>query len=338
MMRKGGNIQGVEAAGQHIPVLLDEVVGAIEPVASEVYVDGTFGAGGYTRAVLERADCRVIAIDRDPDAIERSRDMQVGFGDRFQILEGCFGDMASLLSDAGVPAVQGVMLDIGVSSFQLDEAERGFSFMADGPLDMRMGRSGESAADVVNTYSEEELADIIYQYGEERKSRRVAAAIVKDRATTPFQRTKQLADMIERVLGRPPMRKGQRAVHPATRTFQALRIHVNDELGELRRGLEGAEALLSEGGRLVVVSFHSLEDRIVKNFMAERSGMQAGGSRHLPGPVSAGPAPSFKLMNRGAVKPGEEEMGRNPRSRSSRLRVAVRTGAPAWAPSKERRR
>ncbi len=337
MMSKG-DIQAAEATGRHIPVLLDEVVSALEPSSGEAYVDGTFGAGGYTRAVLGSADCRVIAIDRDPDAITRSSTLKAEFGDKFQILEGCFGDMASLLPDAGVDAVHGVMLDIGVSSFQLDEAERGFSFMADGPLDMRMGRTGESAADVVNTYGEEELADIIYNYGEERKSRRVAAAIVKDRATTPFERTKQLADMIERVLGRSPVRKGQRTVHPATRTFQALRIHVNDELGELRRGLEGAEALLSEGGRLVVVSFHSLEDRIVKNFMAERSGMQAGGSRHMPGPVNAGPAPSFKLKNKGAVKPGEEEVGRNPRSRSSRLRVAIRTSAPAWAPSKDGRR
>ncbi|WP_417458612.1 16S rRNA (cytosine(1402)-N(4))-methyltransferase RsmH [Kordiimonas sp.] len=332
------NILPKEAAGQHIPVLLDEVVDAMAPRDGEVYVDGTFGAGGYTRAVLQSADCRVVAIDRDPDAIKRSEALKDEFGDRFQILDGCFGDMASLLPEAGFDNVHGVMLDIGVSSFQLDEAERGFSFMADGPLDMRMGRAGESAADVVNTYGEEELADIIYNYGEERKSRRVAAAIVKDRATIPFKRTKQLADMIERVLGRPPMKKGQRAVHPATRTFQALRIHVNDELGELRRGLEGAEAILSEHGRLVVVSFHSLEDRIVKNFMAERSGQQAGGSRHMPGPIDAGPAPTFKLKNKGAVKPGEEEVGRNPRSRSSRLRVAIRTGAPAWAPAREGRR
>ncbi|WP_417464980.1 16S rRNA (cytosine(1402)-N(4))-methyltransferase RsmH [Kordiimonas sp.] len=332
------NILPKEAAGQHIPVLLDEVVDAMAPRDGEVYVDGTFGAGGYTRAVLQSADCRVVAIDRDPDAIKRSEALKDEFGDRFQILDGCFGDMASLLPEAGFNVVHGVMLDIGVSSFQLDEAERGFSFMADGPLDMRMGRAGESAADVVNTYGEEELADIIYNYGEERKSRRVAAAIVKDRATVPFERTKQLADMIERVLGRPPMKKGQRAVHPATRTFQALRIHVNDELGELRRGLEGAEAILSEHGRLVVVSFHSLEDRIVKNFMAERSGQQAGGSRHMPGPIDAGPAPTFKLKNKGAVKPGEEEVGRNPRSRSSRLRLAIRTNAPAWVPAREGRR
>jgi 16S rRNA (cytosine1402-N4)-methyltransferase len=315
----------------HIPVLLDEVVEALAPRAGETYVDGTFGAGGYTRAVLEATECRVVAIDRDPDAIKRAAPLAEEFGDRFAIVEGCFGDMATLLPEAGYDAIDGVMLDIGVSSFQLDEAERGFSFQEDGPLDMRMARSGESAADVVNTYGEEELANIIYEYGEERKSRRIAAAIVKDRAEKPFLRTKDLAGLIERILGRPPVRKGQRAVHPATRTFQALRIHVNDELGELKRGLMGAEAILKPEGRLVVVSFHSLEDRIVKNFMAERSGNLAGGSRHMPGPVSAGPAPTFSQKNKGAVKPGEEEMGRNPRSRSSRLRTAIRTTAPAWA-------
>ncbi|SDE52214.1 16S rRNA (cytosine(1402)-N(4))-methyltransferase RsmH [Kordiimonas lacus] len=316
----------------HIPVLLSEVVEALAPRDGDVYVDGTFGAGGYTRAVLAAANCKVIAIDRDPDAIKRAEAFRAEFGDRFDILEGCFGDMRSLLTDAGVESVDGVMLDIGVSSFQLDEAERGFSFMGDGPLDMRMGMSGESAADVVNTYEEERLANIIYEFGEERKSRRIAAAIAKDRATTPFTRTKQLADMIERVIGRPPQRKGQKSVHPATRTFQALRIHVNDELGELERGLEGAEQVLKPGGRLVVVSFHSLEDRMVKNFMAERSGRASGGSRHMPGPVSAGPAPTFEQKNKGAVKPGGAELEVNPRARSSRLRHAIRTEAPARAP------
>ncbi|MFC4347951.1 16S rRNA (cytosine(1402)-N(4))-methyltransferase RsmH [Kordiimonas lipolytica] len=313
----------------HIPVLLNEVVEALAPKDGEVYVDGTFGAGGYTRAVLNAANCKVIAIDRDPDAIRRADAFKAEFGDRFDILEGCFGDMRALLSAAGVEAVDGVMLDIGVSSFQLDEAERGFSFMGDGPLDMRMGMSGESAADVVNTYEEERLANIIYEYGEERKSRRIAAAIVKDRVNEPFTRTKQLADMIERVIGRPPQRKGQKTVHPATRTFQALRIHVNDELGELARGLEGAEQVLASGGRLVVVSFHSLEDRMVKNFMAERSGRMSGGSRHRPGPVAQGAAPTFEQKNKGAAKPGDAELEVNPRARSSRLRQAIRTEAPA---------
>jgi 16S rRNA (cytosine1402-N4)-methyltransferase len=313
----------------HVPVLLDEVVAALAPKAGETYVDGTFGAGGYSRAVLEAADCRVIATDRDPDAIARAAAFKAWYGDRFDILEGCFGDMESLLASAGEGAVHGVMLDIGVSSFQLDEAERGFSFMGDGPLDMRMSGAGESAADVVNTYGEEALANIIYAYGEERKSRRIAAAIVKDRAAEPFTRTSQLAGMIERVIGRPPVRKGQKAVHPATRTFQALRIHVNDELGELRRGLVGAEAVLAPAGRLVVVSFHSLEDRIVKTFMAGRAGQAPSGTRHLPGPVGAGPAPTFELKTKGAVKPGTAEQEANPRARSSRLRAAVRTAAPA---------
>ncbi|WP_417450571.1 16S rRNA (cytosine(1402)-N(4))-methyltransferase RsmH [Kordiimonas sp.] len=329
--------QEPQNSGAHIPVLLDEVVAALEPKAGEVYVDGTFGAGGYTRAVLEAADCQVIAIDRDPDAIKRAEPLKREFGERFVMLEGCFGDMAALLHGVGHDAVDGVMLDIGVSSFQIDEADRGFSFQGDGPLDMRMARSGESAADVVNTYEEGRLANIIYEYGEERKSRRIAAAIAKDRADKPFERTKDLSGLIERILGRPPVKKGQRAVHPATRTFQALRIHVNDELGELRRGLMGAEAMLKPEGRLVVVSFHSLEDRIVKNFMAERAGRAAGGSRHLPGPIDAGPKASFSLKSKGAVKPGDEEMDRNPRSRSSRLRAAVRTGAPAWSSVRKRR-
>ena len=317
-------------ADQHIPVLLNEIVTAIEPKDGETYVDGTFGAGGYTRAVLSAADCRVIAIDRDPDAIRRAERFAEEFPGRFQILEGCFGDMGALLTAAGVDTVDGVMLDIGVSSYQLDEAGRGFSFREEGPLDMRMAQSGESAADVVNTYGEAELADIIFRFGEERKSRRIAAAIVRQREEVPFATTKELADLVEKVIGRPPRKKGQKQVHPATRTFQALRIHVNDELGELRRGLAGAEEKLGEGGRLVVVAFHSLEDRIVKKFMAERGGRVPAGSRHLPGPADVGPPPSFYLKVKGAVKPGDVELGENVRARSARLRVATRTAAKAW--------
>lgn len=318
------------ASDVHIPVLLSEVVTALEPKAGEAYIDGTFGAGGYTRAVLEAADCNVIAIDRDPDAIKRAGDFSATYGDRFMILEGCFGDMADLLASAGSEAVDGVMLDIGVSSYQLDEAERGFSFQADGPLDMRMGGDGETAADVVNGHSEADIADILYQYGEERKSRRIAAAIVRRRAEAPFERTLDLAALVESVLGRPPMRKGRKAVHPATRTFQALRIYVNDELGELERGLIAAEQILRPGGRLVVVTFHSLEDRIVKSFMAERAGRSPGGSRHRPMSMDTGPAPSFTLAGKGLVKPSEEEQSRNPRARSAKLRCAVRSDAPAW--------
>ena len=318
------------SSGQHIPVLLNEIVTALEPRDGDVYVDGTFGAGGYSRAILEAADCKVIAIDRDPDAIKRAAGFAAEFPERFQILQGCFGDMASLLEQGGVGSVDGVMLDIGVSSFQIDEAARGFSFREEGPLDMRMAQSGESAADVVNTYDEAELANIIYQFGEERKSRRIASAIVKRRVDEPFETTKQLADLVEKVLGRAPRKKGKKQVHPATRTFQALRIYVNDELGELRRGLEGAEAMLGESGRLVVVAFHSLEDRIVKKFMAERGGRVSSGSRHVPGPAEAGPLPSFHLKVKGAVKPGEAELATNVRARSARLRVAMRTGAKAW--------
>ncbi|MCJ9429481.1 16S rRNA (cytosine(1402)-N(4))-methyltransferase RsmH [Kordiimonas marina] len=319
-----------DGAGQHIPVMLAEVLATLDPKDGEIYVDGTFGAGGYTRAILEAADCTVYAIDRDPDAIRRSAALKAEFGDRFHMLEGCFGDMASLVRGAGIEAVNGVVLDIGVSSFQLDEAERGFSFMEDGPLDMRMARSGESAADVVNTYDETALANLIYQYGEEKKSRRVAAAIVRARDEEPITRTRTLASIIERTLGIPPRKKGMKAVHPATRTFQALRIHVNDELGELQRGLEGAEALLAPEGRLVIVAFHSLEDRMVKQFMTERAGRLPGGSRHLPQAVDTGPKPTFELRLKGAKKPGAREEAENPRSRSARLRQAIRTAAPAW--------
>ncbi len=317
-------------ANTHIPVLLDEVVSALKPSAGELYVDGTFGAGGYARAVLDAADCSVIGIDRDPQAIERAAVFAEEFGSRFRICEGRFGDMVALLGDVGVEAVDGVMLDIGVSSFQLDEAERGFSFREDGPLDMRMSAEGESAADVVNTYEETELANIIYRYGEERKSRRIATAIVRRRTEVPFERTLDLANLVESVLGRPPMKKGRKPTHPATRTFQALRIHVNDEMGELERGLVAAESLLRAGGRLVVVSFHSLEDRVVKSFMAERSGRLPAASRHMPMQMGAAQPASFRLETKGVIKPSADEESANPRSRSSKLRAAVRTSAPVW--------
>ena len=317
-------------AKTHIPVLLDEVVSALKPRADELYVDGTFGAGGYARAVLNAAECSVIGIDRDPDAITRSEIFSTEFGSRFRICEGRFGDMVELMAEIGVDAVDGVMLDIGVSSFQLDEAARGFSFREDGPLDMRMSSQGESAADVVNTYDETDLANIIYKYGEERKSRRIAAAIVRRRAESPFERTLDLAKLVESVLGRPPVKKGRKPTHPATRTFQALRIHVNDEMGELERGLAAAEALLRKDGRLVVVSFHSLEDRVVKNFMAERSGRMPAASRHMPMSMEAARPASFRLETRGVIKPSAEEEDQNPRARSSKLRAAIRTSAPIW--------
>ena len=322
----------VSPASPHISVLLDEVVDALSPRDGGVYVDGTFGAGGYARAILARADCRVWGIDRDPEAIERGRKLALAYPGRLDIVEGRFGDMDRLLAEHGVESVDGVALDIGVSSPQIDEPERGFSFRFDGPLDMRMGRDGPTAADVVNTAEADELADIIFHYGEERMARRVARAIVAARQTAPFTRTKQLADLVRSVV---PKGKGD-AIDPATRTFQALRIHVNDELGELRRGLAAAESLLKPGGRLAVVSFHSLEDREVKTFLKERSSLPPSPSRHAPSLAADARSPSFRLLSRKPIVPTESEAHSNPRARSARLRAAERTAAPAYpAPGKE---
>jgi 16S rRNA (cytosine1402-N4)-methyltransferase len=311
----------------HISVLLAEVVAALAPAADRTYVDGTFGAGGYSLAILDTARCRVWGIDRDPAAVARGRELAAALPGQFQMIEGRFGDMEALLAADGVTRVDGVALDIGVSSMQINEAERGFSFAKDGPLDMRMEQSGTSAADLVNRAEEAELADIIYRYGEERMARRVARAIVKARADKPFERTGELADVVRRVV-----RGGHDAIDPATRTFQALRIAVNDELGELERGLAAAERILAPGGRLAVVSFHSLEDRVVKTFLKARSGEAAQPSRHMP-QAAGGPAPSFTLLHRKAVRPGPDETSRNPRARSAKLRAAIRTEAPAWASS-----
>ncbi|WP_353857786.1 16S rRNA (cytosine(1402)-N(4))-methyltransferase RsmH [Azospirillum formosense] len=319
-------------ASPHISVLLNEVVDALSPRDGGVYVDGTFGAGGYSRAILDRADCRVWGIDRDPEAIERGHQLALAYPGRLAIVEGRFGDMDRLLAEHGVESVDGVALDIGVSSPQIDEPERGFSFRFDGPLDMRMGRDGPTAADVVNTATEAELADIVFHYGEERMARRVARAIVAARLDTPFARTKQLADVVRSVV---PKGKGD-AIDPATRTFQALRIHVNDELGELRRGLAAAESLLKPGGRLAVVSFHSLEDREVKTFLKERSSPPPSPSRHAPSLAADARSPSFRLLSRKPIVPTDQEAHGNPRARSARLRAAERTAAPAYpAPGKE---
>ena len=316
------------SARSHIPVLLAEVLEAISPQDSDVIVDGTFGWGGYSEAFLKEADCAVIGIDRDPAAISRGEELSGAYEGRLRIVLGRFGEMDIHLADLGIEQADGIALDLGVSSLQLDQAERGFSFQKDGPLDMRMGGSAQdspSAADIVNTVDEGELADILFKYGEERRSRRVARAVVEERKIKPLTRTSQLADVVTGVLGRP--KPGQ--VHPATRTFQALRIFVNDELGELERGLRAAERLLRPEGRLAVVSFHSLEDRIVKNFLRERAGEDPRGSRHLPDP-GEGRAPSFRLQFRGARKPADAEAKSNPRARSARLRAAWRTEAPAW--------
>jgi 16S rRNA (cytosine1402-N4)-methyltransferase len=319
--------RGTPAESQrHIPVLLSEVLQTLAPKAGEIYLDGTFGAGGYTRAILDAADCRVIAVDRDPTAIAAGQVLVEAFEPRLALLPGRFGDLDALAAEAGHPLLDGVVLDIGVSSMQLHKAERGFSFMSDGPLDMRMGRDGESAADVVNTADEALLADILFHLGEERRARQIARAIVHDRATAPFARTRQLADLISRLLGG---RRGD-PIHPATRAFQALRIYVNDELGELARGLAAAERCLKPGGRLVVVTFHSLEDRIVKRFLAERAGKQAQGSRHLPQRSIELKQPSFRLVNPKPLTPQKGEQDANPRARSARLRAAERTEAPAW--------
>ncbi|MBP2299482.1 16S rRNA (cytosine(1402)-N(4))-methyltransferase RsmH [Azospirillum picis] len=317
------------AAPIHIPVLLAEVVAALAPRDGGLYVDGTFGAGGYSRALLDSADCRVIGIDRDPAAIERGQALSQAYPGRLEVIEGRFGDMDRLLADHGVQAVDGVALDVGVSSPQIDEPERGFSFRFDGPLDMRMGRSGPTAADVVNHADEAELADIIFHLGEERMARRVARAIVAARRDAPIERTSRLADIVRSVV---PKGKGD-GIDPATRTFQALRIHVNDELGELRRGLSAAESLLAPGGRLAVVSFHSLEDREVKAFLKERSSPPPSPSRHTPVTAVAERPSSFRLLSRKPVDPSEAESRNNPRARSARLRAAERTEAPAFPAS-----
>lgn len=309
----------------HRPVLLAEVLLALEPRPGGTYVDGTFGAGGYSRAILDAAPCSVIAIDRDPQAIAAGRALEDQNSGRLTLIEGRYSDMARLLAGIGIPSVDGVALDVGVSSMQLDRPERGFSFREDGPLDMRMEGSGPTAADIVNAMPEGELADIIFRYGEERRSRQVARAIAEARRDRPFTRTRELAEVVARVVRAEPGR------HPATRTFQALRILVNDELGELERGLAAAEGLLRAGGRLAVVTFHSLEDRIVKRFLKLRSGPAARPSRHLPERHEAAPRPSFRLLYKGAVEPGEAEIAGNPRARSARLRAAERTDAPAVA-------
>ncbi len=310
----------MSAQSPHIPVLLDEVLNALAIRPGETHIDGTFGAGGYSRAMAAQG-ARVIAFDRDPDAIAEGQANLTTWGVEaagIGLIEGEFSRMRDFLDGAGVGSVAGVALDIGVSSMQLDRADRGFSFQADGPLDMRMSQSGMSAADFVNEAPEEDIANILYRYGEEPRSRRIARFIVEAR---PLDRTGELANVVRRALGHKPHDKKD----PATRAFQAIRIHLNRELEELERGLEAAEAVLQPGGRLAVVTFHSLEDRIVKQFLRNRSGGEGAGSRHLP--VRAqGPAATFAKPAK-AVRPGAQELARNPRARSATLRSAVRTDA-----------
>ena len=332
-MSSGGDVFNRQQASvppvsaPHISVLLHEVVDALAPQANETHVDGTFGAGGYAEAILQAADCTVVAIDRDPDTQKHADRLGAEFGSRLIYVSGCFGDMDRLLPESGQPQVDGVTLDLGVSSMQLDEAERGFSFMRDGPLDMRMSQSGQSAADLLNEAEPDLLSDILHVYGEEKRARAITKAIVARRAEAPFVTTQDLVEVVISVLGAPRFGKS----HPATRTFQAIRIYLNDELGELLRGLQAAEQILKPGGRLAVVTFHSLEDRMVKQFFAPRTGRAGRPSRHQPD-VEMTP-PSFAEPVKRTIKASAEEIQANPRSRSARLRVALRTQAAAFPES-----
>jgi 16S rRNA (cytosine1402-N4)-methyltransferase len=308
----------------HIPVLVDAVLATLVPRDDAVYVDATFGSGGYSMALLCAARCRVFGIDRDPDAVRCGRKLAEHLGGRLTIIEGRFGEMGRLLAPVTVGPIAGITFDLGVSSVQLDTPERGFSFRFDGPLDMRMSGEGASAADLIASLSERELAELIREFGEERFAGRVARAITAARHHRPIRRTIELAEIVRAVV--PKFEPGQ---DPATRTFQALRIAVNDELGELDRGLVAAEQLLMHGGRLAVVSFHSIEDRRVKRFLQKRGEGAPRTSRHAPAPVRAS-APSFKLLGRRVVRPDAAEIARNPRARAARLRAAERSAAPAW--------
>ena len=313
----------------HVPVMLDEVLTALQPRDGGLYVDGTFGAGGYTRGILGAAECRVLGIDRDPSARETADLMTTAYKGRFAFGFGPFSMMEDIIEVAGSSGVDGVVLDLGVSSMQIDQAERGFSFQKDGPLDMRMSQSGPTAADAVNHLEANELAAIFKIYGEERHARRAAQAIIRAREIEPITRTLALADIIGKAVGGKPGR-----IHPATRSFQGLRIFVNDELGELVRGLQAAERVLRPAGRLVVVTFHSLEDRIVKTFLRERGGLMGGGSRHQP-EIQPEREPSFSLISKKAQAASDVEAFENPRARSAKLRAAIRNENPAWPRDEE---
>ena len=300
----------------HIPVMLREVLAQLAPRTGGLYLDGTFGGGGYEAAILETAICTLWGIDRDPDAIARGAALAERFPGRLHLIQGQFGDMMTLLAGVGVSLLDGIVLDLGISSFQIDDPARGFSFRGDGPLDMRMGKQGITAADLVNALPEGALADVLYELGEERASRRIARAIVAARTEAPIETTGRLASIVRSV-----MPKDRSGIDPATRSFQALRIKVNDELGEIERALTQATDLLAPGGRLVVVSFHSLEDRIVKRFMGDIAGRAPGLSRHDPRGLAERPAARFRLLTSKALRPRDDETSANPRARSARLRA-----------------
>jgi len=304
----------------HIPVLLGPLLDAVAPVTG-LWLDGTFGAGGYARGLLDAGASRVIAVDRDPSVFAMAKDWASEYGDKITMVEGTFGQ----LDEYGDQLLDGIVLDLGVSSMQLDQAERGFSFMQDGPLDMRMSADGPTAADLVNTLSDEAIADMLYLYGEERASRRIARAILRAREIGPIETTGELARIIQSVMPRP--KPGQ--AHSATRSFQAIRIAVNDEYGQLAQGLQAAERALKSGGALAVVTFHSIEDRMVKRFFQHRSGAGGQGSRHAPAQEEI--APRFEVLTRRAVTADADELSANPRARSAKLRVARRTDAPSGA-------
>ncbi len=327
MAGRGEEISAAGGPARHIPVMLSEVLSALEPQDGKIFIDGTFGAGGYTRGLLEAARCSVLAIDRDPRAGVFARMLEEDFPGRLTFVLGRFAEMQEIAKSQGLPGVDGVALDLGVSSMQLDTPERGFSFMQDGPLDMRMSSEGPTAADVVNMLPERELTAIISTLGEEKRARAIARAIAAQRAQAPIERTGELAALVALVVGR----KHDETKHPATRTFQALRLYLNEELSELARGLGAAEHVLRAKGRLAVVTFHSLEDRIVKRFFASRSAPAPRGSRHLPDKGAAPYAPSFQLLNRRPLSPTREEIRLNPRARSARLRAGIRTEAPPHA-------
>ncbi len=312
----------VQEQFSHIPVMLDEVMQYLAPTQGEQHLDGTFGGGGYAAAILATG-CTLWAIDRDPDAIARGATLAAAYPGMLHLVQGGFGDMTALLNDRGVTALDGVVLDLGVSSYQIDDPNRGFSFRHDGPLDMRMARSGPTAADLVATLSEAELADTLYEYGGERLSRRIARAVVIARAQAPITTTGRLAEIIRAVVP-----KDKSGIDPATRSFQGLRIRVNDELGQIERALEQAAALLAPGGRLVVVSFHSLEDRLVKRFMTEASGRTPAPSRFDPRGLLERAVADFRLLTPRAIRPGDTETSANPRARSARLRALQRLGGP----------